>query len=77
MTQSLADVVLKALRESSPDRGPISLADLARRFGVSPALITSCAKQLVAEGLVEPTMAIHRGVPAIQSLAPLRTAEPA
>jgi Mn-dependent DtxR family transcriptional regulator len=76
MTQSLSDVVLKALRDSSPDRGPLSLADLARRFGVSPALITSCAKQLVAEGLVEPTMAMHRGVLAIQSLAPIRTAEP-
>jgi Mn-dependent DtxR family transcriptional regulator len=76
MTQSLSDVVLKALRDSSPDRGPLSLADLARRFGVSPALITSCAKQLVAEGSVEPTMAMHRGVLAIQALAPIRTAEP-
>jgi hypothetical protein len=68
MTRTLADVVLDVLDEPRTDTGPVSLSYLARRLGVSSALIASCAQQLVAKGAAEPTMATHRGVLAIQGL---------
>jgi hypothetical protein len=74
MTRTLSEVVLEALDEQSADKGPVSLAHLARRFGVSSALMTSCAKQLVANGSAEATMASHRGILTIQGLSPQRSA---
>ncbi|MCW2493083.1 MAG: hypothetical protein QOH56_1115 [Pseudonocardiales bacterium] len=68
MTRTLSQEVLDVLQESRIDKGPVSLAFLARRFGVSSALMTSCARELVANGKAEATMATHRGVPAIQGL---------
>lgn len=72
MTRSLADQVLGAL-ETDHTGTPITLGDLARRFGVSGALMTSCARQLVAEGTAEPAMSSHRGVPALHGLLPHRS----
>ncbi|MDQ6938125.1 MAG: hypothetical protein M3140_10515 [Actinomycetota bacterium] len=72
MSRSLADEVLGVL-ETSTVSEPITLSDLARRFGVSGALMTSCARQIVAEGRAEPAMASHRGVPALHGLLPRRT----
>jgi hypothetical protein len=75
MTRTLSQEVLEVLEEPRTAEGPVSLAYLARRFGVSSALMTSCAQQLVASGSAEPTMASRRGVLTIQGL--LRHKSPA
>lgn len=71
MSLSLPEGVLGVLNEQRGEAAPVSLAFLARRFGVSSALMVSCAKQLVASGSAEATMATHRGVEMIQALTPL------
>ncbi|MCW2528563.1 MAG: hypothetical protein JWM76_3423 [Pseudonocardiales bacterium] len=74
MTRMLSEEVMGVLDEQRADNGPISLAFLARRFGVSSALMASCAQQLVSSGSATPTMATHRGVQMIQGLVSQRIA---
>ncbi|MGX7681858.1 hypothetical protein ACSMXN_23495 [Jatrophihabitans sp. DSM 45814] len=77
MTRTLSQEVLEVLQGSSIDKGPLSLAFLARRFGVSSALMTSCARELVANGTADATMATHRGVLTIQGLVQVAAPTPA
>ena len=70
MTRTLAQEVLAVLDQPHRGTEPVTLAYLARRFGVSGALMTSCARQLVASGEAEPSMGTSRGMPALQGLLP-------
>jgi DNA-binding IclR family transcriptional regulator len=70
MTRTLSEEVLEVLAEPRADKGPISLAYLARRFGVTSALMRSCAQQLVSAGVAEASMATRQGIPTVQGLLP-------
>ena len=50
---------------------PVSISDLARRFGVSPALVLPAARRLVDDGLAEAWMVDIRGIATLRGLLPL------
>jgi Mn-dependent DtxR family transcriptional regulator len=50
---------------------PVSISDLARRFGVSPVIVLPAARRLVDDGLAEPWMVDIRGVATLRGLLPV------
>jgi predicted ArsR family transcriptional regulator len=75
MPRTLAQEILVLLNEPSADGGPVTIGQLSRRLGVSSALTRLCARQLVADGVVDAVMVEHAGVTTIQSLTRIRPAE--
>jgi DNA-binding Lrp family transcriptional regulator len=63
--------ILQALDSGSHEGRPISIRDLARRFGISPLIVTPAARRLVEKGLAAPTIADVRGVPTLLGLRAL------
>jgi hypothetical protein len=76
MTRSLEQEVLELLGGTRADGTPITLGYLARRFGVSTALMTSCAQQIVSKGKAEPAMVMKQGTKTLHGLMPQLALEP-
>jgi hypothetical protein len=68
MSRSLTEEILTVLRSGNVDRGPMSLAHLSRRFGVSSGVMASCARAMVDDGLAEPSMVAQHGVITLHGL---------
>ena len=54
---------------SNADR-PATIGDLARRFGLSAAVIQASARRMVDAGTAKPSMIEIRGVPTLHGLMP-------
>jgi transposase-like protein len=70
MATDLEAEILAILRKMKADDRPASFADLARRFGATPNLIASCARQMIDKGIAEPAMVTNRGVETLHGLMP-------
>lgn len=68
MPRTLSEHIIEMLDAPRSDSGPLSISHMARLLGVSSALVRSCAQQLVADGVAQPSMAMHGGVSVIQGL---------
>jgi hypothetical protein len=69
MPVELTDQILQVLRTTAQVR-PVTISDLARRFGANPRLIAGCVRQLVDNGSAVPSMVDVRGVPTLHGLMP-------
>lgn len=49
---------------------PATIGDLARRFGLSAAIISASARRMVDNGTAKPSMIEIRGVPTLHGLMP-------
>lgn len=72
--RTLAQEILVLLDEPSVKQAPVTIGQLSRRLGVSSALTRLCARQLVAEGVVDAVMLDHAGTTTIQALSRVRSA---
>jgi len=70
MPVELTDQILKVLQNTSTQNRPITISDLARRFGANRQLIAGCARQLVDNGSAQPSMVLVQGVPTLHGLMP-------
>ena len=70
MPQDLAGQILTIVQRKKVGERPTTLFDLARHFGADVAVITSCARLMVDQGLVEPSMVTIRGRRALHGLLP-------
>lgn len=77
MSRSLEQEVLQLLSGPRTDASPVTLGSLARRFGVSTALMTSCAQQMVSKGVAEPATVMRHGVKTLHGLMPQQVVTPA
>ena len=55
---------------------PMTINDLARRFGVSPVIVLPAARRLVEDGLATPSTVLVGGVPTLRGLLPLAVPAP-
>jgi hypothetical protein len=76
MPVELTDQILQVLRTTATNR-PITISDLARRFGANRQLIAGCARQLVDNGSAVPSMIDVHGVSTLHGLLPQPTVTPA
>lgn len=73
---NLDDHILRVLTAAPRNARPVTIGDLAREFGISPALVLPAARRLVADGLATPAMIQVRGVPTLHGLLPLQRRDP-
>jgi hypothetical protein len=55
---------------------PVTIGDLARRFGVSPGVVLPAARRLVDTGLARAALVDVHGVPTLRGLLPLSPVAP-
>lgn len=55
---------------------PVTIGDLARRFGVSPGVVLPAARRLVDTGLARAALVDVHGVPTLRGLLPLSPVGP-
>jgi DNA-binding transcriptional regulator GbsR (MarR family) len=70
MTRSLSEEVGQILNHTPVSSGPLTLASLARHFGVSNALMSSCAQEMIGRGVATPAYVNERGVQTLHGLLP-------
>lgn len=70
MTRSLVQEVSEMLDKSKNTTAPVTLATFARHFGVSNAVMMSCAKEMVGRGVANPAYVNDRGVQVLHGLLP-------
>jgi hypothetical protein len=70
MTRSLVQEVTDILAHSKNKTAPFTLASLARHFGVSNAVMMSCAREMVGRGTASPAYVTDRGVQVLHGLSP-------
>jgi hypothetical protein len=70
MPVELTEQILNVLRATPTRDRPLTISDLARRFGANPKLIAGCARQLVDNGSAVASMVDVRGVPTLHGLMP-------
>jgi transposase-like protein len=75
MPVELTEQILTVLRTTADQNRPMTISQLARRFGANPQLIAGCARQLVDNGSAQPSMVMVNGVLTLHGLMP--TAAPA
>ena len=63
--------ILNALSAISQDDRPITINDLARRFGLSAVVVRPAARRLVEAGRASATTVMVRGVPTLHGLLPV------
>lgn len=68
--------ILQVLSATPQAARPVTIGDLARRFGVSPMVVLPAAHRLVDTGLARPAMVDVHGVPTLRGLLPLQPATP-
>ena len=61
MPIDLESQILTVLRGMNTNDRPATYSDLARRFGTTVQVISSCAGQMVDKGIAEPSMIMVRG----------------
>jgi hypothetical protein len=66
--RTLAQEIVVLLHEPGAEGGMLTIGHLSRRLGVSSALTRLCAKQLVADGIVDAYMVDHAGMQTLQGL---------
>lgn len=67
--------ILQALAAGAPGGPPITINDLARRFGLSALAVRPAARRLVEGGLATASLVDVKGVPTLHGLLPARTAK--
>jgi hypothetical protein len=72
---NIDDHILLVLASGAARRRPMTIGDLARRFGVSPRIVLPAAQRLVENGLAAPSMVLVHGVPTFHGLMPLPEAD--
>lgn len=77
MPVDLDTQILKVLRATKATDRPTTIGDLARRFGLSAAIIHASARRMVDAGVAQPSMIEIRGVPTLHGLLPQGTPAPA
>lgn len=70
MPMDLEQQILKVLRGMSADARPPTFGDLARRFGVTAALVAHSAQRMVEKGVAQPSMVEIQGVQKMHGLLP-------
>jgi hypothetical protein len=70
MPQDLAGQILTIVQRKKVGDRPTTLFDLARHFGADVAVITSCVRLMIDQGLVEPSMVTIRGRQTLHGLLP-------
>jgi Mn-dependent DtxR family transcriptional regulator len=73
MPTTLEDEMLKSIRGLKLADRPATFNDLARQFGVNASLVAALGRQLVNQGLAEPTYAIIHGERTMFGLRPRAT----
>jgi len=68
MPVDLDTQILTVLRGMKVSDRPATIGDLARRFGLSAAVISAAARRLVDGGAAAPSMIEIRGVPTLHRL---------
>lgn len=71
MPMDLEQQILQVLSGLRADGRPETFSDLARRFGVNKTLIAGCGRQMVDNGVAQPSMVMVRGVSTLHGLLPL------
>jgi DNA-binding Lrp family transcriptional regulator len=69
--------ILQVLATTADGSRPVTIGDLARRFGVSPVIVLPAARRLVENGLAAPSMVAVHGVSTLHGLMPITTADAA
>jgi DNA-binding Lrp family transcriptional regulator len=70
MPVDLDTQILKVLRAMNPGDRPATIGDLARRFGLSAAIILASARRMVDAGTAKPSMIEIHGVRTLHGLLP-------
>jgi hypothetical protein len=70
MPVDLDTQILKVLRAMNVADRPATIGDLARRFGLSAAIIHASARRMVDAGTAKPSMIEIRGVQTLHGLMP-------
>ncbi len=62
--------ILQALGTETVNPRPVTIGDLARRFGVSRMIVLPAAQRLVESGQAVASTVVVRGVPTLHGLLP-------
>jgi hypothetical protein len=70
MAVNLEQHILDTLATTPQRARGLTIGDLARQFGVNPAVVLQAARRLVDDGLASPAMVNVHGVPTLRGLFP-------